>query len=201
MTHLRSLREYITALESIGEIQRIDAEVDWNLEIGAIIRRSYDLRAPAPLFTNITGYAGSGFRVLGAPAALSGRAHPLARTALSLGLPATTTGRQIIEAVVAARDKPSIPPVEVDRAGAPRKQAVAHGADTDLYRFPIPLIDGSGGGRYIHTYGMTIVATPDGAWTNWSVNRMMIAGKDRGRRPRCVISATRPSSDTPKKRK
>ena len=179
MTHLRSLREYITALESIGEIQRIDAEVDWNLEIGAIIRRSYDLRAPAPLFTNITGYAGSGFRVLGAPAALSGRAHPLARTALSLGLPATATGRQIIESVVAARDKPSVPPAHVSRAGAPCNQNVAGGADIDLYQFPTPLIHGNDGGRYIQTYGMNIVATPDGGWTNWSVNRMMIAGRDR----------------------
>jgi hypothetical protein len=71
-----------TALEETGEIQRVGQEVDWNLEIGAIIRRSYDLRAPAPLFTSITGYQGSGFRVLGAPAALSGPAHPLARIAL-----------------------------------------------------------------------------------------------------------------------
>jgi UbiD family decarboxylase len=179
VTHLRSLRDYIAALESIGEIQRIDAEVDWNLEIGAVIRRSYDLRAPAPLFTNITGYAGSGFRVLGAPAALSRPAHPLARTALSLVLPATTAGREIIEAVVGARGKPGIPPVQVDRAGAPCKQNIARGADIDLYRFPTPLIHGNDGGRYIQTYGMNIVATPDGAWTNWSVNRMMIAGKDR----------------------
>ncbi len=179
MPHLRSLRDYVAALKTIGEIQRIDTEVDWNLEIGAIIRRSYDLRAPAPLFTNITGYGGSGFRVLGAPAALSGPSHPLARTALSLGLPATSTGRQIIQAVRAARDKPGIPPVQVDRASAPCKQNIARGADIDLYRFPTPLIHGNDGGRYIQTYGMNIVATPDGTWTNWSVNRMMIAGKDR----------------------
>src|SRR5438874_2222066 len=51
--HLRSLREFIDALESIGDLQRIDREVDWHLEVGAIIRRSYDLKAPAPLFTNL----------------------------------------------------------------------------------------------------------------------------------------------------
>jgi UbiD family decarboxylase len=179
VVHLRSLRDYITALEEIGEIQRIDTEVDWRLEIGAIIRRSYDLRAPAPLFTNITGYAGSGFRVLGAPAALSGPAHPLARIALSLGLPATATGQQVIEAVVAARGRPGIPPVTVPAESAPCKQNVVRGPDIDLYRFPTPLIHGNDGGRYIQTYGMNIAATPDGAWTNWSVNRMMIAGPDR----------------------
>ncbi len=179
MAHLRSLRDYIAALGEIGEIQRIDTEVDWNLEIGAIIRRSYDLHAPAPLFTNITGYTGSGFRVLGAPGALSGPAHPLARVALSLGLPATSTGRQIIEAVATARARPGIAPVTVPAGSAPCKQNVARGADIDLYRFPTPLIHGNDGGRYIQTYGMNIVATPDGSWTNWSVNRMMIAGRDR----------------------
>lgn len=73
--------------------------------------------------------------MLGAPAALSGPAHPLARIALSLGLPAASGG-QIIEAVVAARDKPGIPPVTVPAASAPCKQNVARGADIDLYRFP-----------------------------------------------------------------
>jgi len=175
--HLRSQREFIATLESIGELQRIDTEVDWNLEIGAIIRRSYDLRAAAPLFTNITGYQGTGFTVLGAPASLSGSAHPLARIALSVGLPATASGQDIIETLAAARDKPGIAPVTVARASAPCKQNVQTGDDIDLFTFPTPLIHGNDGGRYIQTYGMNIARTPDGSWTNWSINRMMIAGK------------------------
>ena len=63
MKHLKSLREYIDQLKAIGEIQEIDAEVDWDLEMGAIIRRSYELRAPAPLFNRIKGID-DGFRVL-----------------------------------------------------------------------------------------------------------------------------------------
>lgn len=175
--HLRSQREFIAALESIGEIQPIDTEVDWNLEIGAIIRRSYDLRAPAPLFTNITGYQDTGFAVLGAPASLSGSAHPLARIAISVGLPATASGQDIIETLAAARGKPGIAPVTVARASAPCKQNVQTGDDIDLFTFPTPLIHGNDGGRYIQTYGMNIARTPDGSWTNWSINRMMIAGK------------------------
>jgi len=175
--HLRSQREFIAELESIGEIQRVDTEVDWHLEIGAIIRRSYDLQAPAPLFTNITGYEGTGFQVLGAPGALSGPAHPLARIALSLGLPAAAPGQAIIETLVAARSKPGIAPVTVAAADAPCKQNVLTGDDIDLFTFPTPLIHGNDGGRYIQTYGMNIVKTPDGSWTNWSINRMMIADK------------------------
>jgi 4-hydroxy-3-polyprenylbenzoate decarboxylase len=40
MRHLKSLREFVDALSAIGEVQSIDAEVDWKLEIGAVTRRS-----------------------------------------------------------------------------------------------------------------------------------------------------------------
>ena len=176
MTHLLSQREFIAELDRIGDLQRIGSEVDWNLEIGAVIRRGYDLRAPAPLFTSITGYQDTGFAVLGAPGALASGDHPLARTALSVGLPATATGQEIIEALVSARAKPGIPPVAVPAADAPCKQHVLRGDEIDLATFPIPWIHGNDGGRYVQTYGVNIVKTPDGSWTNWSVNRMMIAG-------------------------
>ncbi|MFI9510750.1 UbiD family decarboxylase [Nocardia sp. NPDC052566] len=178
MPHIKSLREFVAELNRIGEIQQIDTEVDWNLEVGAIIRRSYDLRAPAPLFTNLTGYGDSGFRLLGAPGALSGPEHPLARLALAVGLPATASGQEIVEALAGAREKPGIPPVVVHRDAAPCKEHIVIGDDIDLYAFPTPIIHGNDGGRYIQTYGMNIVKTPDGSWTNWSINRMMIAGKD-----------------------
>jgi UbiD family decarboxylase len=179
MVRVRDLRAFIAQLEAIGDLQRIDAEVDWDLEIGAVIRRSYDLRAPAPLFTNITGYQNSGFGVLGAPGALSAAAQPLARIALALGLPATASGGEIIERIVEARARPGIPPRTVPAESAPCKQNIMRGHDVDLLRFPTPRIHGNDGGRYIQTYGLNIVRTPDGSWTNWSVNRMMIAGKDR----------------------
>ena len=60
------LRDYLDILEEYREVQRIDAEVDWNLEMGAITRRVYDLGAPAVLFENVKGYP-KGFRALGAP--------------------------------------------------------------------------------------------------------------------------------------
>src|SRR5438128_8004477 len=98
MQPLQSLRDYITRLQAIGEIQEIDAEVDWHLEMGAIIRRSYELRAPAPLFKRIKGIE-PGFRVLGAPAGVSNqKGLELARIALSLGLPAGAKAGHIIEA-------------------------------------------------------------------------------------------------------
>src|SRR6516164_9671263 len=111
MPHLKSLREYIDALKALGEIQEIDVEVDWNLEMGAIIRRCYELRAPAPLFNRIKGIE-AGFRVLGAPAGLS-KTRGLVRLALSLGLPEDATACQLVEALAAAHQRPGIPPRRV----------------------------------------------------------------------------------------
>lgn len=177
MTHLKSLRDFIAALERVGQIQPIDVEVDWKLEIGAVTRRSYELRAPAPLFNRIRGI-GEGYRVLGAPGGLGADAGTrFARVALALGLPADTPGRRIVERLAESATRPAIPPCWLGTG--PCKENRMVGDAVDLYRFPTPLIHAADGGRYIQTFGMNIVRTPDGRWTNWSINRMMIAGKDR----------------------
>ena len=100
MRHIKSFREYIEALKAIGEVQEINHEVDWNLEIGAIIRRSYDLKAPAPLFNKIKGIE-SGFRVFGAPAGVSKQYDQYyAGIALSLGLDPKSNAHEIISAYI-----------------------------------------------------------------------------------------------------
>src|SRR5947209_6467419 len=177
MNRLKDLRAYVAALQEIGELQSIDREVDWNLEIGAIIRHSYDLRAPAPLFNTITGYD-PGFRVLGAPGGVSRQPGlEFSRIALSLGLDAHASGQEIVEALADMSTKKPIPPREV--ATAPCKENLLVGGDVDLLRLPTPLIHGGDGGRYIDTYGITVVQTPDKRWTNWSITRKMIVDKNR----------------------
>ncbi|MBW1944744.1 MAG: UbiD family decarboxylase, partial [Deltaproteobacteria bacterium] len=66
----KDLREWLDALDNAGELQKIEKEVDWDLEAGAITRRVYDLMSPAPLFQKIKGYP-EGYRILGAPIGLS----------------------------------------------------------------------------------------------------------------------------------
>jgi 4-hydroxy-3-polyprenylbenzoate decarboxylase len=174
MRHFRSLREYVEALREIGEIQEIDAEVDWNLELGAIVQRSYELGAPAPLFNRIKGIE-AGFRALGAPAGVS-RIHGLARIALSLGRPASATGCQLVEGLAEAHGRAPIPPRRV--ADGPCKQHKCLGPQVDLHRLPAPLIHAGDGGRYVNTWGTVIVQTPDRKWTNWSIARIMLAGRN-----------------------
>ncbi len=66
MKPLLSLRDYIAALQAIGEVQPIGQEVELDLEVGAIIRRCYETGSPAPLFNHIRGVP-DGFRILGGP--------------------------------------------------------------------------------------------------------------------------------------
>lgn len=176
MQHLKCLREYLDHLRALGEIQEIDLEVDWNLEMGAIIRRSYELRAPAPLFNRIKGIE-PGFRVLGAPAGLSRQPGlTLARVALSLGFPATATAPELIEALAAGHQKPSVPPRRVPTGVCQEHKLL--GSDVNLLRLPAPLIHDGDGGRYLNTWGTIVVRTPDGTWTNWSITRVMVTGKN-----------------------
>jgi UbiD family decarboxylase len=175
--YLGSLREYLDALREIGELVEIDCEVDLNLEIGAIIRRCYETGAPAPLFRRIRGVE-PGFRVFGAPAGTSRRnGHYLARVALSLGLAATTTGREIVEALVAARERKPIPPQRV--SAGPCKENILIGNAADLTRLPVPLIHDGDGGRYLNTWGTVVARTPDGKWTNWGLARVMLLDGQR----------------------
>src|SRR3972149_2740899 len=97
----KDLREYIAKIQELGEVQPIEKEVDPHLEVGAIIRRCYDLRAPAPLFQKLKGHR-AGFRILGAPVAMSrqpGRTN--ARVATALGLPPESTYSEIADAIAA----------------------------------------------------------------------------------------------------
>ncbi len=57
------IREFIDRLKETGDVVSVEQEVDWNLEMGAIIRRSNETRAPAPFFQKIKDYP-SGYRLL-----------------------------------------------------------------------------------------------------------------------------------------
>ncbi|MFZ0714123.1 MAG: hypothetical protein WAN02_07955, partial [Mycobacterium sp.] len=70
MARITDLREYLRVLESLDDVEHIDRPVSPVLEAAAITRRSTEQGRPAPLFDNVEG-AQSGFRLLGAPGALS----------------------------------------------------------------------------------------------------------------------------------
>jgi UbiD family decarboxylase len=171
------LRRYIEALRGLGEIQEINAAVALDLELGAITRRCYETGSPAPLFNAFSDHPG-GFRILGAPGGTS--AQPgleLARPAVSLDLPPTANGLDIVEAIAAGLDRPAIDPIIVE--DAPVFENVMLGDAVDLGVLPAPLLHDGDGGRYLNTWGCIVARMPDGAWTNWSIARMMVVDGKR----------------------
>ncbi len=176
-TYLKSLREYLAALKEIGELIEVDREVDSNLEIGAIIRRVYETQSPAPLFNRIKDVE-NGFRVFGAPAGVSRQPGLyLARVAISLGLDARASGREIVEALVAARQSQGVPPQLIESGSC--KEHIVTGAAVNLLRFPTPFLHQGDGGRYFGTWATVVAQTPDKKWTNWGLARVMLLDEKR----------------------
>ncbi|KAG7289269.1 hypothetical protein NEMBOFW57_005634 [Staphylotrichum longicolle] len=172
-------RSFVEALRQDGDLANIEAEVDPRLEVAAIIRRCYEKRAKAPLFNKVMGATEDGlFRILGAPGGLSSDTNfPYRRLARHMGLPPDAGLGAIIDAMLAAKGKPLIPPVRVETG--PCKERKILGDDIDLTKLPSPLLNRADGGNYIQTLGVNIVPDVDGKWVNWSIVRAMVHDKTR----------------------
>ncbi|MCM2417806.1 UbiD family decarboxylase [Streptomyces sp. RKAG293] len=171
--HLTSLRAYLEELREIGDLREIDDEVSTELEAGAVIRYAVENQLPAPLFNRLAGHR-PGYRILGAPGALSSLPEARwARVALSLGLEPGTHPLAIVDELAVALDAEPIPPVEI--TDAPCQQNVLLGDEATLDAFPVPLVHVGDAGRYLNTWGVIIVRSPDGSWTNWAITRVMAA--------------------------
>ncbi|KUL38848.1 4'-phosphopantetheinyl transferase [Streptomyces sp. NRRL F-4489] len=179
-----NFRDFVDGLLTAGDAIDIRRPVDPLLEAAAVTRRVYETRSPAPLFANLLG-AAPGFRLLGAPAGLSGvPGQTYGRLAAHFGLAPGTTPRHLLEKLIAAMHAEPVAPRVVD--SGPCKEHVLRGDAVDLERFPVPLLHEQDGGRYVGTYGFHVVRTPDGRWTSWSVSRSMLHG------PRTLVGPAMP---------
>ncbi|WP_218000928.1 UbiD family decarboxylase [Nocardia aobensis] len=171
-----NFRDFVEELLASGDAVDIRRSVDPHLEVGAVTRRVYETRSPAPLFANLS--AGEpGFRLLGAPAGMSRpEAEAYGRIAAHLDLSRDTKPRALLEKLIEAMHSEPLSPRVVE--DGPCLENVVQGADVDLERFPVPLLHEQDGGRYFGTYGFHVVRTPDGEWTSWSVARTMLHGRN-----------------------
>lgn len=169
----KDLREFLAKLDAEGELSTVEAQVDWDLEIGAICRRVLDQRGQTPHFVNVKGYP-KGYSVVGN---LLGPTKPVVqgRVALAMDLPKTTSTPKIIDEY-AQRIKNSIKPKLVSTG--PCKENIVKGDDVDLFKFPTPLSHGTDGGRYMGAWHMCVTRDPDSDWVNWGMYRMMITSKN-----------------------
>ncbi|KAM0433336.1 hypothetical protein ACHAPT_004212 [Fusarium lateritium] len=187
----QSFRRFIQELHDENDLVTVDAEVDPHLELAAIVRNVYETEDKAPLFSNVKGRQANGlFRILGAPVGASKiPGKRFIRIAKSLGLPSDATGQEIIHKIRETKRLPKVPPTEV--SSGPVKENKIFGDDIDLTALPTPLLHQDDGGRFLQTFGMYIVQSPDGSWVNWSITRSMVNEND----PKSLIGPVIPRQD------
>src|SRR5436309_13237523 len=173
-TAFGDLRGWIEALGARGELQEVAAEVDWNIELGTIMRLAQGPgTGKALLFDNIKDYnkpTSRCRRIFGSAL------NNYRRIAMMLGLPPDTHPRDLVKLGRRILNG-SIAPKIV--ATGPVKQNILKGADVDLYEFPAPHWNRLDGGRYLLTYGGCITRDPETGTMNVGIYRGMLAGHDR----------------------
>src|SRR6266446_233244 len=166
-------RGWIAALRKEGELHEVTAEVDWNIELGTIMRLAQGTGdGPALLFSNIKDYnkkTSRGSKVFGC--SLSS----YRRVAMLLGLPTDTHPRELVK--VARTILSGVIPPKIVKTG-PVKENIVTGDDVDLYDFPTPHWNRADGGRYMMTYAGCVTKNPDTHVMNVGVYRGMVADKN-----------------------
>jgi UbiD family decarboxylase len=166
---VKDLRDWIKLLEKEGELVRVKNEVDWDLEMGGILREICDTEGPAVLFENIKDYKHTICTSL-----FAGSLGTFPRIGLALDLPKDTPYRELIR-VWRERSKKPIKPVLVNTA--PCKENILQGDGIDLFQWPVPHWSKLDGGRYIGTFAGIITKDANSVWENVGVYRAMIHDK------------------------
>src|SRR5438309_1851070 len=164
------MREWITRLDTEGELRRIKAEVDWDRELGAIARRVLEKKGPALLFERIKGYETGRCTKL----FISGLGS-VGRLALALGFPKDASNRDLVQHVMKL-NRQAIPPKTV--ATGPVKEVIVRGTDIDQTEFPVPKWHYLEGGRYIHTFSGIVTRDPETRAMNVGIYRGMIGKRN-----------------------
>jgi 4-hydroxy-3-polyprenylbenzoate decarboxylase len=182
----RDLRDFLALLESRGELKRIDAAVDPNLELTEISRRVLQKGGPALLFTAagrqgvrvLSNLFGSRSRILAALGAESDDAlTELGR--LLAALKAPEPPRSVGEAL---RKLPLLKEImnmapRVLRSGATQERRI-EGADVDLSAWPVQTCWPEDAGPLI-TWGLTTTRRADGGRENLGVYRQQVIGRNK----------------------
>lgn len=167
----KDLRDWIDKLQTEGMLKTVSAEVNWDRELGAIVRNNFDHNGPALLFDNIKGHADTAGKKI-----FTGGLSTKERAALMLGLSKDESMGELV-AVTRKRFQESIKPIEVKNG--PVKENILKGDDVDISQFPVPLWHKGDGGRYINTAAGVVTRDPETGWINIGIYRGMIISKNK----------------------
>jgi 4-hydroxy-3-polyprenylbenzoate decarboxylase len=165
----KDLREWLTTLESKGELKKIKAQVDWDKELGAITNVAFQKGLSALLFENIKGYNSTKCRRLFTGGLVNNK-----QVALMFGLPKDTHPREIVKV---CRERFANPIKPVRLSTGPVKENIINGKDVNLYDLPVPFWHPLDGGRYINTFCGIVTKDPETGVQNIGIYRGMIANE------------------------
>lgn len=167
------LREYLDRLEAEGELARVDAPVDANLEAGAIAQRLAERGGPAVHFRNVAGASGTS---LVAGTLSRGTKAIWSKACIALDLPPDTRYTTLLDEVVKRLDSP-IKPLQVKSGSV--KEVVVRGADVDLGALCAPVIHEGDGGPTLTSWGVCSAQEPGSGYVAWDILPMQVIGRNR----------------------
>ncbi|MDR7565091.1 MAG: UbiD family decarboxylase [Armatimonadota bacterium] len=160
------LRWFVRQVEEVGDLARIQAEVDWDLELAHVAKLSEERGGPLLLFERVKGYPGR--------PVVASLFTTVKRMAIALGAPDRNSICQLARFWV-DRTKHPVPPVSVPRDRAPVYENSVTGPEVDVLRFvPVPKLYPMDGGRFIGTAVGVVTQDPETGWVNVGTYRSQV---------------------------
>ena len=179
---IRGLGDWMERVEAIGELKRITAEVDPDLEMSTIAYLAgKEAAGPTLLFEKIKGHPGH--RILFNPFGSSPN-----RLAIAIREEPGKNAVDLVK-VLSQKMRNRVPPRLVDASAAPVNQNVETGDRVDVTRLPAVKMWPLDGGKYIGTGDAVFTKAPDADRVNVGAYRQMVQG------PRQVGFYTSPGKD------
>ena len=172
---------WMEKVEAMGELLRVQGEVDPNLEASTLAYLVGSSKSPALLFENIKGHPGHRalYNMIGCN---------LSRFCLMIGEEPVEHPLQAVQKLQEKLGR-KIPPVEVPAESAICNQNILNGEEVDITRFPAQRMWPLDGGRYLGTGDAVITRDPETGRINVGTYRMMVKG------PREIGVYTSPGKD------
>ncbi len=157
------LRDFVAQCEKVGQLKRVKAEVDWDLEISHVAKVVEEKSGPALLFEKVKGYTSP---------VLTGAFGTTQRLAVILGKDPNLSMVQLTKEWVNTAVKALTPAKEVK--DGPIFENILEGDKIDTFAFPSPKFYELDGGRYFGTAVFMVIQDPETGDINLGTYRMGI---------------------------
>jgi phenylphosphate carboxylase beta subunit len=157
------LRDFVSKCEEVGQLKRVKAEVDWDLEISHIAKVVEEKSGPALLFENVKGYTSP---------VLTGAFGTTQRLAMILGKDPKLSLVELTKEWVNLSVKDVI--LAKEAKDGPIFENIVDGDKVDTFAFPSPKFYELDGGRYFGTAVFMVIQDPENGKVNLGTYRMGI---------------------------